>query len=193
MPATPYAQRPRLDTFDRVLHQIDQIKDTNCLKSLYDILYQTKSVIDAYQTLNSLQNDHQKCIHEFYLLAVYLMDNVKSMHVLSKDNIFLRHSEPSIPWMKQCLYGHATDNWLSVLKTTDDNVDIVNYKKLEWFGSHDFLKISVILNRKMLKLRNIYRLIFAHGHQKVLCYVITSGIFLIQLVLLSKLVIRGEN
>ena len=82
------ANRPRLDTFDRVLHKIDRIKDTIFLESLCKILCQTKSIIDAYKTINSIQYDNLKCIHEFYLLAVYLMDNVKSMHVLSKDNIF---------------------------------------------------------------------------------------------------------
>ena len=162
MPAT-HGKRPRLHTFDQVLHQIDQVKDTNSLKLLYDILYEKKSVIDADKTFNSMRNDHHKFIHEFYLLAAYAMDNEKSMHTLSKDNDILRQSEPSIPWMKQCLYGDATDNWLSVLKNPDDNVELINHKILDWFGPEDMHKLSVILDSKFSKLCNIYSHMFTHG------------------------------
>jgi hypothetical protein len=109
------------------------------------------------------------------------MEREKSMHVLSKDKNILPQRKPSVPWMKQCLYGDVTDNWLSVLKNPNDNMDIVEYKILEWFESHDLLKPFVILKKKLSKLRKILDLIFIQGRQHLLCYEIehlldTSGI-----------------
>ena len=166
------ANRPGSDTFDRFLHKINRIKDTKFLEPLCELLCQTKYIIDACNTLNSIQVDNLKCIPEFYLLAVYLMEREKSMQVLSKDNNILPPRKPSVPWMKQCLYGDVTDNWLSVLKNPNDNMDIVEYKILEWFESHDLRKIFVILQNKFSKLRRIFNLIFRHGSQnaKLLCH-----------------------
>ena len=68
----------KLNTFEKVLHYINQIKDSTLLELIYKNSFDKISLINANYTLNSISNNRIKIIDEFYLLAEYMMEKKKN-------------------------------------------------------------------------------------------------------------------